>query len=145
MLDRKRYSQLQRWVVAFVFVLVLGVAVFAVSSLAGNEAPQGSQELIRVENRLSVLEQRLYGLETSVRTLEQQSRLSSATSRNTGNDEVRLLRSEIDTLQRRLADVECGVAKVDERTLTSSMRARRKSDDPCRQNSETPVTLPARP
>jgi hypothetical protein len=53
------------------------------------------------------------------------------------------LRLEVNALQQRLAEHECALAKLDERTLSPTMRTRRRSgagaNDPCRQNSETPV------
>jgi hypothetical protein len=107
--------------------------------------------MIRLESRLSRLEQRLYSIETSIRVLEQQSRLSGVTTGNAARDpEVGLLRMEVETLQRRLAEIECGLAKVDERTLSAAAKeARRKSiggaSDPCRLNAEIPLRLPARP
>ena len=144
MQDRSRGFDL-RWQV-LVLVCVVGVALLVVfrSSAAALE-PQ--QEVIRLETRLNQLEQRLYGIETSIRTLEQQSRIG-ATSRGAGvsAQELALLQSQIQTLQVRLADDECGLARLDERTLSVAMRnARRQSagrTDPCRTNVESPLRLP---
>jgi hypothetical protein len=131
-----------------VFVLVSALAAaFAYASGRG-EAAAPSQDTIRIESRLTQLEQRLYSIETSVRGLEQQSRLADANAGRTARDpEVGLLRTELDTLGRRLAEVECGLARVDERTLTASARAaRRKAEagagDPCRLNPDAPLRLP---
>jgi hypothetical protein len=144
MLDKNRW-----WLLTFVVVLGLGAAANGVVSFAGTRAdsiPLSQQDVLRIETRLNQMEQRFYTLESSVRSLEQQSRVSSGGLRNGSDDEVRLLRSEIDLLQRRLADVECGLAKVDERTLTPAMRTRRRSagDDPCRLNFDSPLRLPTR-
>ena len=145
MLDKNRSLLL-----TFVVVLGLGAAANGVVSFAGTRAesiPLSQQDVLRIETRLNQMEQRFYTLESSVRSLEQQSRVSSGGLRNGSDDEVRLLRSEIDLLQRRLADVECGLAKVDERTLTPAMRTTRRrsaGDDPCRLNFDSPLRLPTR-
>ena len=116
-------------------------------SAASTNAVEPQQEVIRLETRINQLEQRLYGIESSIRTLEQQSRLAAGTSRGgvTAQD-LALLQSQIQALQLRLADDECGLARLDERTLTPAMRtARRQSagrTDPCRTNVESPLRLP---
>lgn len=133
-----------------VLLVCLGVlvtmTVFRISSAAGNgTGPAPQQDVVRLESRLTQLEQRLYAIETSVRTLEQQSRLAGMTSRNIGPEDLLRLQAEIQTLQRRIIDDECGLAKLDERTLTPALRdARRKSgnSDPCRNNYESPLRLP---
>jgi acetolactate synthase small subunit len=136
--------------VLLVFVAGLGVAtLFRISSAARTDvAPTQQQDVIRLENRIGQLEQRFFSIETSLRTLEQQIRITGATSRGMGQEELALLRSEIQVLQQRLADDECGLAKLDERTLSPATRdARRKSgaaSDPCRANVDTPLRLPAR-
>jgi hypothetical protein len=107
--------------------------------------------VIRIESRLSQLEQRFYSVEASIRGLEQQSRLSGVTGGRAARDpEVALLRSEVEALRLRLAEAECGLARVDERTLSAAAKqAREKSvggaGDPCRLNADTPVRLPSRP
>jgi hypothetical protein len=117
----------------------------------GAAAPPPPQDVIRIESRLSQLEQRFYSVEASIRGLEQQSRLSGVTAGRPARDpEVGLLRAEVEALGRRLAEAECGLARVDERTLGSAAkRAREKSTagagDPCRLNVDTPLRLPARP
>ena len=136
-----------------VLVLVSAMAAAAVyadsppAPGAGVAAP--AQDVIRIESRLTQLEQRLHMMETSLRGVEQQLRLS-ATGRGAGDPEVRLLRSEVESLRRRLAEVECGLARVDERTLGAAARdERRKSGagagEPCRLNADAPLNLPARP
>ncbi|HJP92125.1 MAG TPA: hypothetical protein VJ875_09235 [Pyrinomonadaceae bacterium] len=131
-------------ILASVLVVVI---VFKISSAEGNSpGPVPQQDIIRLESRLAQLEQRFYTVETSVRTLEQQSRLSGVTSRISPEDLLRL-QAELQTLQRRIIDDECSLAKLDERTLTAAMRdARRKAgignSDPCRNNFESPLRLP---
>jgi len=146
MADKSGFVQL-RWVL-FTIVVMLGLGAAVSASFAGSRSesvPLTQQDVIRLETRLNQMEQRFYTLESSVRTLEQQSRVSGAGLRNGSYDEVRMLRSEIDLLQRRLADVECGLAKVDERTLTPATRATRRRtgvDDPCRLNFDAPLRTP---
>jgi predicted nucleic acid-binding Zn-ribbon protein len=128
-------------VVAF---LVLGITIAAVR----NDAAAPPQDAIRLETRINQLEQRLYTIETSIRSLEQQSRIGSVTSRTVTPEDVAALRAEIQTLELRLADEECAIAKLDERTLTAAARAARQRSgartEPCRLSPETPVRLPER-
>lgn len=142
-----QYESRYRWrAVLLVFVTgLVVVTVFRISSAARTASgPAPQQDIIRLESRLSQLEQRLFSIETGLRTLEQQSRITGATSR-VSPEEIALLHSEIQTLQRRLVDDECGLAKLDERTLSPA--ARRKSGaaaDQCRVNVDTPLRLPER-
>lgn len=122
--------------VLLVSVLVLGL-IMAARSEAGAPPPQ---DAIRLDARITQLEQRLYTLETSLRNVEQQSRLAGMSQR--GNDDVTLLRSELQTLQVRVMEDECALAKLDERTLTPTAREARKraaGSDPCRLNFELPL------
>jgi hypothetical protein len=137
-----------RWRVVLSVALVgLGLlTIFRISSAARNgPAPTPQQDLIRLETRLNQLEQRMYTIDSSLRNLEQQSRLAGATSRGVSQEDLARLLLEIQTLQRRLIEDECGLAKLDERTLAP---ARRKSGagvtDPCRLNFEAPLRLPDR-
>lgn len=126
----------------------LGLVTFFTSSLAGRNVvvdPAPQQDLIRLETRVNQLEQRLYSIDTSLRRIEQQSRIGGATSASVSQQEVELLRAQLQDLQLRLAEHECALAKLDERTLAPAMReARRKSgvrNDPCRANIDTPLRL----
>lgn len=123
------------------------VALFKIAFAAGaNTAPPPQQDVIRLETRLNQLEQRLYQIDTSIRNIEQQSRLGGA-SRGVSAQDVELLRSQINALQLRLIEDECGLAKLDERTLSAAMRnSRRQSgrSDPCRVNVDAPLRLPER-
>lgn len=129
---------------AVVAFLVLGITIAAVR----NDAAAPPQDAIRLETRINQLEQRLYTIETSIRSLEQQSRIGSVTSRTVTPEDVAALRAEIQTLELRLADEECAIAKLDERTLTAAARAARQRSgartEPCRLSPETPVRLPER-
>jgi hypothetical protein len=121
------------------------VTVFRVSSVARTDtvsAPQ--QNVIRLETRINQLEQRMYSFENTLRSLDQQSRITGAAVRGASPEDLARLRLEVQALQHRLAEHECAIAKLDERTLSPAMRAtRRKSGgtDPCRLNSYTPVQL----
>ena len=129
---------------ALVGLLVLGTTLLAVKEHAA--APP--QDAIRLEARINQLEQRLYTIETSVRTLEQQSRVGMVTSRSVSPEDLVALRAELETMGLRLADDECAVAKLDERTLTPAARAARVRSgartEPCRLNADTPVRFPER-
>ena len=132
-------------------LLVAGLAALALVvlfqiALAASNAPPPQQEVFRLETRINQLEQRLYQIDTSIRNLEQQSRLGGA-SRGGSSQDVELLRSQIQTLQLRLIEDECALAKLDERTLSAAMRnARRQAGrtDPCRSNVDAPLRLPDR-
>ena len=129
---------------ALVGLLILGTTLLAVKEHAA--APP--QDAIRLESRINQLEQRLYTIETSVRTLEQQSRVGIVTSRGVSAEDLVALRAELETMGLRLADDECAIAKLDERTLAPAARAARiKSGartEPCRLNADTPVRFPER-
>jgi hypothetical protein len=145
------------WLAILLLVSLLVAAVTAntgksaLSTLAATPIPP--QDVTRIESRLSQMEQRFYSIEASIRSLEQQSRLSSSTtgSATTARDpEVGLLRAEVESLRRRLAEIECGLVRVDERTLiTAAKEARRNSaggaGDPCRLNVNAPLRLSTRP
>jgi predicted nucleic acid-binding Zn-ribbon protein len=114
-----------------------------------NAGPTPQQDVIRLDSRISQLEQRFYSIETSVRTLEQQSRMAGMGQRGGAvtQDDLTVLRSEIQTLQARIMEDECALAKLDERTLTPTAReARRRAvgNDPCRNNFELPLRPPTR-
>ena len=119
-------------------VCVLGLSLLMVSATP--------QDAIRLESRINQLEQRLYSMETTIRTLEQQSRMAGATQRGASQEDITFLRAQLQALQLRLADDECALAKVDERTLSPAMRdARRKTavrTDPCRANPDAPIHVP---
>ena len=124
-------------------LITLGlIMVIRITSAAGSNAMLPQQDVIRLENRLSQLEQRMYSIETSLRTVEQQTRLSSVSSRGVNTEEIAVMHSEIQTLQRRLIEDECALAKLDERTLSPERRRRvGTSSDPCRLNFDAPLRL----
>ncbi len=134
-------------------LLLASALALAVSYARGEarapEAARAPQDTIRIESRLSQLEQRFYSMEVNIRNLEQQLRLSSVnTSRGARDPELDLLRAEAETLRRRLAEIECGLIRLDERTLGAATRgAQRKTGagDPCRLNPSAPLVLSSRP
>ena len=131
------------------YVFLVSVLAFGLVLVARSEAgPAPQQDVIRIESRISQLEQRFYTLETSLRTLEQQSRMAGMNrGGNVTADDLVLLRSEIQTLQARIMEDECALAKLDERTLSPTARdARRRAagNDPCRANFELPLRPPTR-
>lgn len=137
-------------------LLVLGVfglalvAVYRIALAAGvTNPPPPQQEVIRLETRINQLEQRLYSIDSSIRNLEQQSRLGGgAASRGVTAQDLEILRSQIQSLQLRLSEDECALARLDERTLSAAIRnSRRQSGvrgDPCRVNVDAPLRLPDR-
>jgi len=136
---------------AALLVVVAGLAllvVYKISAARNEYEPATTQDAIRLEARINQLEQRFYTMETSLRTLEQQSRIGTLSSRNVTPEEVAALRAALQTLDLRLSDDECAIAKLDERTLSAAARtARMRSGartDPCRLNADTPVRLPER-
>jgi len=137
------------WPAAF----VLAAAVIAAATYGGRgEAAAPAQDLTRFESRLGQLEQRLYTIESSLRGLEQQSRLAGINAGRPAlpDPEVNMLRTELNTLRLRLAEAECGLVRVDERTLSATAReARRRvqgaAADPCRLNADAPLRLQPRP
>ena len=134
-----------RWVL-LVCVVGLGlVTVFRISSEARTDVgPTPQQDAIRLEQRINQLDQRLYGIENQLRTLDQQSRISGSTRSSINPEDIARLRLELNALQQRLGEHECGLAKLDERTLSATVRASRRrsgANDPCRQNIDTPIQL----
>ena len=150
---------LRRWRSGTLVVILTVAAVVAASAYKGaspsahGNAAAEAQDLTSLERRISMLEQRFYGVESSINRLEQQSRLSQRTPLPQSGErtmEINLLRSEMEMLQRRLVEIECGLSKLDERTLTPTARETRRragtgNADPCRLSPESPLRLSMRP
>ena len=151
----RRARQSRLTLIALASSLVSAAAAVCACALASATGASAAppQDVIRVESRLTQLEQRLFSIEANLRLLQQQqAQLSNGAGRTaTTNDaELNALRSDVDALRRRLAEAECGLAKVDERTLAPAERATRRktvagADDPCRLNPDAPVRLSSRP
>ena len=120
-------------------VLIVVLAISAATRTDAGPAPQ--QDVIRLESRMNQLEQRLYSIETSIRTLEQQSRLAGVSPRDSTRD-LEVLRSAVQTLQVRVIEDECALAKLDERTLAPATKRRSGTANPCRRNVDAPLQLP---
>ena len=119
-------------------VCVLGLALLSISATP-------PQDAIRLEQRINQLEQRFYSIESSIRNLEQQSRLAGSSQRGMSVEDVARLRAEVQTLQLRLQEDECALARLDERTLSPAMRRRPGGrTDPCRANFDAPLRIPDR-
>ena len=119
-------------------VCVLGLALLTISATP-------PQDAIRLESRINQLETRLYSIDASIRTLEQQSRLAGANQRGLSQEDVARLRADILALQLRLSENECALARLDERTLSPSMRRKSATgSDHCRANADAPLRLPDR-
>jgi hypothetical protein len=140
---------------------VLALVIFAVAA-TGREvyrtgtvvrtAAAGSQDVVSLNHRISLLEQRFYTVESRINNLEQEAIMARrAPSGQTPRDpEVDRLRGELELLKRRASELECGLVQLDERTLPASSReARAKAGeqpkDPCRLKNQSPVHLSTRP
>ncbi|HEU4873386.1 MAG TPA: hypothetical protein VFT44_09835 [Pyrinomonadaceae bacterium] len=115
-------------------VCVLGLALLTISATP-------PQDAIRLDSRINQLETRLYSIEASIRTLEQQSRIAGASQRGLSQDDLVRLRADIQTLQLRLQEDECALARLDERTLSPALRRKSGRPDPCRANPDAPLQL----
>lgn len=141
-----------RWLAAFALAATAAAYASRPSARVVGAEPSAAQDVIGLERRISMVEQRLNSIELSVNRLEQQSRLPSAAppaTRSVRDTELELLRSEVELLQHRVAEDECGLVRVDERTLAPSVREERRKnaagrDDPCRLNADAPLRLSAR-
>jgi hypothetical protein len=137
-----------RWRVLFLASVVALVAVtaFKISSAARNDyEPTAAQDVIRLETRINQLEQRLYTMETSIRSIEQQTRIAAGSrGSSVSADEFAVVRAQLQALQVRVMEDECALAKLDERTLTPARRKSGVGGDPCRANFEAPLRLPER-
>ena len=141
----------RRFITWQVLFALAGVALFAClrdeSTARAGVEPIPQQDVLRLENRLTQLEQRLFSMDTTLRNLEQQSRLAGVSSRGVSQNELDQVRSQLQELERRLIEDECGLAKLDERTLTPLRREARKKSvattgDQCRANFDAPLRLP---
>ena len=115
-------------------VCVLGLALLTISATP-------PQDAIRLDSRINQLETRLYSIEASIRTLEQQSRIAGASQRGLSQDDLVRLRADIQTLQLRLQEDECALARLDDRTLSPALRRKSGRPDPCRANPDAPLQL----
>jgi hypothetical protein len=130
----------------------------SVASLAKYSTPASaktvaapSQDPQSLDRRISMLEQRLFVIESRLNRLEQQSAMSvRPPSTDQSRVENELMRNQVEILKGQISELGCGLAKLDERTLSANARQSRRVDsnayrDPCRLNPETPLRLTAHP
>lgn len=108
--------------------------------------PPSVQDSAFLDRRISVLEQRLNMLDSTVSRLQQQSMSSASPAQPARDPETALLRSEVEILKSRLKEIECGLARLDERTLSAAARETQKrtgaqTQNPCRLFPESPIQL----
>jgi hypothetical protein len=138
----------KRWqFLLMVFVAGMAVASISKISSAGNANGAAQQpEVLRLETRVAQLEQRLYMMETSLRNLDQQSRVANSGARGVNTTDSAALRAELYVLQQLLVEHECALTKLDERTLAPEIRTARKRtgavNNACRTNFDSPLQLP---
>jgi hypothetical protein len=135
---------------------LLVIPLLAVAAMAGVYKSRtnpmanvpGPQDLIGLDRRISLMEQRFYAVEARLNRIEQQVSYSRTPAPSRETVETESMRGQLQLIERRLAEIECGLVKLDERTLTSAPREQRKSttlSDPCRLNPGTPLKLSSRP
>jgi hypothetical protein len=137
--------------------VIMATAIGMASGLVLSGRPsassgQGTQESVFLNQRLRVLEQRLYTIESSINQLQQAVSSQRASNPPSGGRDPELigLRSEVDAINRRLIEIECGLVKLDERTSTPATREALKrmgdsGNDRCRLNAADPLRLSSRP
>src|SRR5258708_32098249 len=99
-----------------------------------------------------MLEQRMVSIDSTLRSLEQQSMMAQrSSSPAVGRDStIALLRDELLLLQRHEAELDCAIAKLDERTISSAVRQTLRQNgatpsDPCRLHPDAPIRLSGQP
>lgn len=136
-------------------LLVAGFCGLIGMQAGGSRQPSSAsviepQDASYLDRRISMLENRLGSMESSLRMLEQQTRSQgSATGQTARDPETAVLRSELAILNARMRELECGLVHLDERTLSPAARESQKrigaqSNDPCRLNPQTPLQLSTR-
>ena len=139
--------------------LALGIVLCAVIGIMANVYPgksssaleETTQDVGSLDRRITLVEQRLYSIESSISRLQQSalSERSRASQPIPRDQEIDLVRSDIQRLQLRLNEIECGLLKLDERTAVSVRDNLKspgtKTGDPCRLNPATPLRLSTRP
>jgi hypothetical protein len=127
--------------IGFSLVIFLGAGVVVESF-----APSSGQDTAFLDRRISLLEQRLNMLDSTVSRLQQQSMSPAAPAQHARDPETTLLRSEVELLKSRLKEIECGLVRLDERTLSAAAREAQKRtstlpQNPCRLFPEAPIQL----
>jgi len=145
---------LKSWRVSLLIMPFVAIATMPGLHRGKTALPSGvgndTQDVISLDRRISLLEQRFYAVESKINRLEQQVAFSQRTPAPSNTRELELLRHQMEMLERRLVEIDCGLVKLDERTLTPAARETRGSlgtnvTDPCRLNPGTPLRLSTRP
>ena len=133
---------------ALIVVLCAVIGVMAsISRGSSATATAETQDVMSLDRRLSLLEQRFYTVESNISRLQTYlaSQRPQVSQPNTNDRDIILMRDEIQRLSVRVSELECGLTKLDERTTAPSRRNTTKSGDPCRMNVDTPVRLSTHP
>jgi hypothetical protein len=125
---------------------LLLIILFGAGVVVKSFAPSSVQDSAFLDRRISLLEQRLNMLDSTVSRLQQQSMSGGAPVQRARDPETALLRSEVEILQSRLKEIECGLTRLDERTLSAAAREAQKrtsaqTQNPCRLFPESPIQL----
>jgi predicted RNase H-like nuclease (RuvC/YqgF family) len=128
-------------------IVLLCIVIGIMATVSRGKSSTTTQDVAGLDRRVSLLEQRLYMLESSMNRLQTYvTSQRSPVSQPSNDREISLLQEEVQRLNLRLAEVECGLIKLDERTTTPARRSSApKSTDPCRQNADAPLRLQSRP
>ena len=131
------------WKIAIGLSLII---FFGAGVVVKSFAPSSIQDSAFLDRRISLLEQRLNMLDSTVSRLQQQSMSSASPVQHARDPETALLRSEVEILKSRLKEIECGLTRLDERTLSTSARETQKrtsvqAQNPCRLFPESPIQL----
>ena len=135
----------------FGIAIVCCAVILIVANASAGESAQSQQDVRILDRRMTLLEQRLYSIESIINRLEQSalSQRSAVPPTSARDSEINSLREEIRNLTLRLTEAECGLLKLDERTATSAGGTRKglgtRPTDPCRVNPNAPLRLSTRP
>src|ERR1051325_9609276 len=115
---------------AVIVVLCAVIGMMASISLGSSaSAPAETQDVMSLDRRLSLLEQRFYTVESNISRLQTYlaSQRPSVSQPSTNDRDIILMRDEIQRLSLRVSELECGLTKLDERTTPASRRNATKS------------------
>ena len=142
------------WVLVILVCGAIGAAAKGYTAKSTDLTPPMAQDVVFLDRRINMLEQRFYSIESRMNRLEQQmsmaQRVAPTPSQPTRDPDIDLLRNESELLKARVRELECGILRLDERTLSESAKETRRragaqAKDPCRVNPEAPVKLSVRP
>ena len=135
---------------SLVLIVVLCAVIGVMASISGGNtatATVDNQDVMSLDRRLSLLEQRFYTIESNISRIQTYlaAQRSQVSQPSTNDRDILLMREEIQRLSLRVNELECGLTKLDERTTPANRRNTNKSNDPCRLNVDTPVRLSTHP